>query len=200
MNDICRSILIGSVLGDGHLTKITTRNLTSSLYVKYSQRYHEYILWLYDSLGDINPGKLGCRKNGQYQFNTRKSLVLGEYRRLFYPEGIKIIPPNIKELLTDPLSLAVWYMDDGTLDFRENYHFNSHFATYNFTFQECKLLVDTLKENFGMKSTVTKCTMRGKVYPRLYVWSESMNTFLDYIDPYVSQLSCMSHKIVNPSI
>lgn len=200
MDNTCRSILIGSVLGDGHLTKIVTLNGTSSLYLKYSPQYYEYLLWLYNLLEDIKPGKVGHRKNGQSQFFTKKSQNLGNYRKLFYPKGIKIVPKNIKSLLTDPLSLAIWYMDDGTLDFRELYHCNVLFATYNFTFQECKLLVDVLKENFDIKSSVTKCTMRGKVYPRLYIWSKSTHRFLDLVEPYVRQLSCMSHKMIKPSI
>lgn len=31
----------------------------------------------------------------------------------FYPERKKIIPHNIQSFLHDPLSLAVWFMDDG---------------------------------------------------------------------------------------
>ena len=130
----------------------------------------------------------------EIRFYTKHSVLIGEYRKLFYPQGRKIVPDNINELLTDPLSLAVWYMDDGTLDFRETYHCNVMLATYNFTFDECKLLVGMLKENFGIHSSVTKCTMRGKVYPRLYVWAKDTLRFLDIVDPYM--LPCMSHKTI----
>lgn len=200
MDDTCKSILIGSALGDGHITRIRSKKGTSSLYVKYSPKSKEYINWLYNSLKPIGVGKLQKRKNGQRQFNTRVSVEIGKYRKLFYPDGIKIVPRNIKELLTDPLSLAVWYMDDGTLDFRELYHCNISIATYGFTFQECKLLTDMLWDNFGVKSSVTKCTMRGKVYPRLYLWTEGTSRFLDLVEPYVSEISCMHHKIITPSL
>jgi hypothetical protein len=33
--------------------------------------------------------------------------------KVFYPQGKKRIPDLLSELLTEPLSLAVWYMDDG---------------------------------------------------------------------------------------
>jgi len=98
------------------------------------------------------------------------------------------------DLLVDPLSLAVWYMDDGTLDFRELYHCNVMIATYGFTFSDCKLLENTLWQNFGIKSSVTVCTMRGIKYPRLYLWSSGTNTFLDLVKPYI--LPCFKHKII----
>jgi LAGLIDADG DNA endonuclease family len=33
--------------------------------------------------------------------------------KIFYPQGKKPIPDQLSELLTEPLALAVWYMDDG---------------------------------------------------------------------------------------
>lgn len=163
---------------------------------KYSDRYSDYLVWIRNTLSENGLPVLGIQdhENGQHRFHVRSSAELGELRRLFYPNGVKTVPTAIRCCLTDPLSLAIWYMDDGTLDFRELYHCNVSFATYSFTFDECKLLVETLKENFGIKSSVTKSTMRGKVYPRLYIWSRSMKVFLDLVDPYI--LPCMSHKTI----
>lgn len=107
---------------------------------------------------------------------------------------MKIVPPNIEEILTEPISLAVWYMDDGTLDFRELYHCNVMIATYGFTFSDCKLLVNTLFHNFGIHANVTKCTMRGKIYPRLYVWAKDSIKFIDLVESYI--LPCMKHKVI----
>lgn len=41
------------------------------------------------------------------------STFYGEMWKVFYPQGKKRIPNLLSELLTEPLSLAVWYMDDG---------------------------------------------------------------------------------------
>ena len=38
---------------------------------------------------------------------------------------IKIIPHDIQKILNNPISLAVWYMDDGSLDYRPKYHHNA---------------------------------------------------------------------------
>lgn len=127
-------------------------------------------------------------KYSQHYFYTSLSKELGDIRKLFYPnEGKKRVPPNIKELLNDPMSLAIWYQDDGTLDFRSKYHRNSLFATHCFSFEDCILLRDTLLENFGIKVSVCKCKMREKMYYRLYVLSESMNSFVEIIHPFVHE-------------
>ena len=196
MNEVCRNLIIGSILGDGHVVRIKTRKGTSQMEFKYCAKYLEYLHWIHETLSShgLKVGAVKPHQNNQFYFRTPHTKEYGKFRKLFYPYGIKIVPSNIKELLKDPLSLAIWYMDDGTLDYRKNYHFNPMLATYNFTFQECKLLTDVLGENFGIKATVTKCTMRGKIYPRVYIWSQSSHRFLDVIRPYY--LSCMNHKFI----
>lgn len=194
MNKTQSAIIIGSVLGDGYITKLRRTKGSASMEFKYSDKYLGYLNWLYSMLKTIGVGKISSHQNNQHRFITKSSVEIGVYRKIFYPEGKKIVPLNIKELLTDPLSLAIWYMDDGTLDFRELNHCNIMIATYSFTFEECKLLVGVLAENFGIKASVTKCTMRGKVYPRLYIWSKDTTEFLNLVDPFIHP--CMSYKTV----
>ncbi len=192
MDKTCQAIIIGSVLGDGHIRRIVTSGGSTNMEFKYSDKYYDYLLWLHSKLKPLGVGKISAHQNNQHVFHLKHSVELGVLRYIFYPKGKKIIPQNIKELLTDPLSIAVWYMDDGTLDFRELYHHNVMIATYSFTFEECKLLVEALEENFGIQSSVTKCRMRGKVYPRLYIWSRSTTKFLNLVDPYL--VPCMYYK------
>ena len=71
------------------------------------------------------------------------------------------------------------------IDFRDKYHRNALFATHCFSFNDCALLKDTLLKNFGIRVSVCKCQMRGKMYYRLYVYSESMNLFEDTVRPFI---------------
>ena len=58
----------------------------------------------------------------------------------------KIVPPNIEQLLIDPIALAIWYLDDGT---KRNYN-ACRFATQSFSLEENKLLQSTLERNFNL--------------------------------------------------
>lgn len=192
MDKVCQSILIGSILGDGWLERPTGNG--SSWYMKYDDKSLSYLKWLHSQLNQLIPSEIKTKLNyHQHLFHTKSSLEIGYFRDIFYPKGKKIVPLQIKALLTDPLSLAIWYMDDGSLDFRDKYHFNSTVATFCFSYEECELLVETLKENFDVKARVHKSTMRGKVGYRLYILSKSMERFIQIIRPYIQP--CFSYKI-----
>lgn len=181
-------VAIGSILGDGSLSPVSKRGKSSRIEISQHNNKLPYLTWLHQKLMsgfDLNPiyPKKGFNL---HRFSSKSSKELGLLRELFYSrEGRKIIPLNIGELLKDPVTLAVWYMDDGTLDKRKNYHFNSMIASYCFTFEECETLKDVLFDNFSIKTSVTKCNMRGKIYPRIYVKSESMDSFISVISPFI---------------
>lgn len=181
------AVTIGSILGDGCLGEPSVRKDESQLYVSQHSDKKQYLIWLRNELRagfgvcPIKPKK----GYDQYYFLTKPDGRLGNLRRKFYPNGLKIIPHDIRDLLVDPISLAVWYMDDGTLDFRLGYHSNAMFATYGFSFEGCNRLRNALDENFDLDVSVTKCTMRGKVYPRLYVKAGSMERFAQLISPHI---------------
>lgn len=181
-------ILIGSILGDGSLSPLSKRKQTSRIDISQHNSKLPYLLWLYEKLSKgirLNPV---FQKKGYnlHRFCSKSDKGLGVLRNLFYANsGKKIIPFNIQEILCDPISLAVWYMDDGTLDKRNKYHFNSMIASYCFSFEECEVLKKTLQKNFKINASVTKCNMRGKIYPRIYIKSESMENFIEIIRPFI---------------
>lgn len=177
-----QDIIVGSLLGDGWLNKISPTQ-KSVFCLKCNDKSIGYLEWIREEIRELKPSVLkAVQKYSQHYFYTQSREDIGNLRKIFYPwEGKKIVPPNIKRLLTDPVSLAVWYQDDGTLDFRSKYHRNAMIATHCFSFEDCILLKDTLQENFGIKVSVCKCQMRGKMYYRLYVLSESMSCFVEAV-------------------
>ena len=180
-------VAIGSILGDGNLKQLSKRAKASQLYVSQHSSKLPYLEWLHERLGGgfaMNPIK---PKKGyeQHYFMTKPEKGLGYLMEKFYPKGKKIIPDDIGDLLKYSLSLAVWYMDDGTLDRRSKYHYNALIATYGFSFDGCERLSEALHKNFGLEVSVTKCKMRDKVYPRMYVKSNSMVSFISLIKPHI---------------
>jgi len=114
-----KQILIGLSLGDLHIdTKLPTRN--ALLRFEQGSIHEDYLLHLYDLF------QIDCRSGPQYsdrkadfrtnqiysriKFQTRSLPCFNEFHELFYPDGVKIIPSNISEYLTE-VSLAFWIMD-----------------------------------------------------------------------------------------
>lgn len=194
MNERIGAILIGLILGDGHLTSFKGASRQSRLDMKCDDKNLAYLRWLYRQLKPLGVSDLKPKKNyHQHRFYTKASREVGELRRLFYPKGKKIVPKEIKNILKNPLSLAIWYQDDGTLDCRSKYHYNAMFATHCFSFNGCRLLAEALKENFDLDVRVCKCRMRDKIRYRLYITSPSMAHFVGLIKPYINP--CFRYKI-----
>jgi hypothetical protein len=183
-------IVIGSILGDGSLSTLTKKKQFSTLDVSQNIDKISYLKWLHKNLRRnflLNPIKQKKGFGRIFRFKSKSDKKLGILRTKFYSShsGKKMIPPDIQEILKEPIALAVWYMDDGTLDNRDKYHFNSCIATYCFTFKECNMLKETLKKNFGLNVSVNQSLMRGKRYPRIYIKSESMKDFIKIIKPHI---------------
>ena len=189
-----REILIGLTLGDGYLTPFCGNSRKSSLEMKADQKEFGYLKWLRNELNSLGVSALKKRKdNHQYRFVTRRHESIGKLRKLFYRNGKKTVPNNISKYLKSPLTLAIWYQDDGTLDLRRLYHNNALIATHCFSFNNCELLAQALKTNFNLDVRVCRCLMRGKLYYRLYITSKSMACFVALIKPYIHP--CFAYKI-----
>lgn len=194
MSEEIRSILVGLILGDGYLTKFYGLSRKSRLDVKGDDKCLEYLRWLHRKLRPLGVSDLKSKKNyHQHRFYTRATKEIGELREIFYPNGEKVIPEDIADYLKDPLTLAVWYQDDGTLDCRSKYHYNALFATHCFSLRECRLLAKALGENFSLDVRVCRCKMRGKIRYRLYITSKSMTRFISLVKPFIAP--CFNYKV-----
>ena len=96
---------------------------------------------------------------------------------MFYVNKKKIIPKNLGEYLT-PLSLAIWFMGDGSIS-----HKSARFATNCFTHTELDFLVSILKTKFDLDVTIQNSGKnKGHI---LYVKLDSMGNFKNIIKPYM---------------
>ena len=133
------------------------------------------------------------KDNQQWYVSTRYSSEFTRIRTLFYQNGIKMIPKSIKSLLHDPLSLAVWFMDDGTLDWRIKDHYAFRLTTNCFSLDDNELLVSVLKKNFLVDATVQTTLIRGKRYPRIHIGAKGRTRFDELVRPFI--LDCFRHKL-----
>lgn len=118
-------ILLGLILGDGHLEFNGYKG--TRLQVKQAEKHKDYVFWLYEQFKQFVKTPPQQRKDtNQWYFGTRFYEDLEEIRKNFYRKRTKIIPDNIEKLFKSPITLAVWFMDDGRLDYRVKSHYAYH--------------------------------------------------------------------------
>lgn len=175
-------ILIGKILGDGFLEK---NGKHTRLKICQCERQKEYVYWMYrefKTLATKEPYFIKVasqyRRVGQYRFSTFSLAVFDCYRKLFYQNRRKIIPNSIDKILKEPLTLAVWYMDDG---YKRTDKSGLYLCTSSFNQHEHNLLQNSLFINFGIETNIH---FAGG-YARLHIPSRHKNRFCTLIRPHV---------------
>ncbi len=203
INNKGMEVLLGSLLGDSQIRKkVYKSRISYNVYFANGEKQLDYLKYKYSFFqeNEVNPiridikegwniikGKEYFRRN-LYCFST-KVFDLSKIHNVLIKDGKKIVTMEYLKWLT-PLSLAIWYQDDGS------YHKQNkivRLATMGFT-QKCN---NVLKEYFydvlKMPCFLEK-TKYGYKYSLVLVRS-STKKFLQLIEPYI----CESMKYKNPS-
>lgn len=180
-----REVLIGTLLGDGHLER-NGRHVR--LKVDHAVAQKEYVWWKYhafQSHAAAPPQTVQFidRRNGatrnHCRFATRSLIDFDEYHALFYSDRMKVIPQIVQDERLTPLTLAVWYMDDGA---RRTDCRALRLHTNGYRQEEQVLLVDALRRSFDIEATIHR--VRGDQYT-LYIPSGQAEQFCRVIEPFV---------------
>jgi len=178
-----KEIIIGIGLGDLYMRK---RAKNSSFHFKQSIKHEAYILHLYTLFQEfckmtpkIKDAKVKNKVHQSIFFDTLTYEVFNYYYDLFYKDGKKIVPHNIKDLLT-ARSLAYWAMDDGTVT-------RSGFVLYtnSFTKKEVELLIEVLKIKFDLNCTIQSNNVLVNKPYFIYIKNDSWLKFKNLVEPYV---------------
>ena len=185
-------IIIGLLLGDGHIQKRAINGNSRFIYGQSSLRLHnlnyfKHVLELFKPYLSEDfilkekffKNKITNIKYSSVNFATLSLPCFNDYKNLFYSsKNIKIVPSNIKNLLT-PIGLAYWIMDDGSLQNK-----GLHLNTYGFNTEDILNLKKTLENMFGENSL--KCSIhKHKSGERIYIWERSMELLRNNIYQYM---------------
>ena len=184
-------IIIGLVLGDGHL-ETQTKGKTYRLKVEHSIRQKDYVEWLFSELRDLIPGEIYETKRDMRHFvgfRTYSSPSFRFYAHQFYPSGKKVIPKLFKKLIT-PLALAIWFMDDGSKKSNKHKTYNIH--TLGYSKNDLKRVCEVFKKAFDIEATIH---VQKTKYYRVYIPSVSALKFKNMIKPYAQEISSMKNKL-----
>lgn len=152
LNEIQKQVLIGTLLGDGGLR---FRGRNCRLHIKHSVHQISLVNYKREVFNNITSMKVNVFRQAvgktDYSFAEFVTLTHPEftkYYNLFYLSSKKIVPRNIHFLLTDPLSLAVWFMDDGSAEYA-----GASLQTHGFTKNEVEKLMEVIFLNFGIETS-----------------------------------------------
>ena len=196
LNSIQEQVLVGILLGDGHLES-KNRGMTYRLKIEHTEQQKAYVDWLHSHFIEwvAMPPRSKTRradfqrKSGEYNLYGFQTLSAGSLRffaHQFYDGAKKAVPTRVGRWLT-PLALAVWYMDDGSIKSKDHRTFILN--TQGFTGKDLEVLQKALIERFGVKTTFRK----QKEGTQLQVSNESNEVFVRLILPHI--LPSMRYKI-----
>ncbi|MBI3558936.1 hypothetical protein HY085_00935 [Candidatus Gottesmanbacteria bacterium] len=177
-----KEILVGVLLGDGAMRKKTQ----ALLEINHSIKQKELVDWLYakfkDFVGTAPKARLGNGNRVAYRFTTRSLPVFTQFYDWFFKDKGKIIPGNLE---ITPLTLACWYMDDGSCCDRDIY-LNSQ----QFNQEEQEKLCLLLQKQQNIQASLNK----DKIYWRIRIKKASVQKFMDLIREYM--LPSFNYKLL----
>ena len=156
------------------------------LEINHSIKAKDYVDYKYTSLKrlceSIPKQRDGNEGRVAYRFFTKQSKELTDLYNQFYENNKKIIP---KDLILNPVILAIWYMDDGSKCRDHDIYLN----TQQFSINDQKILLSKLRM-LGISARLNK----DKKYQRIRLLKNSVSKFMGIISPYV--FTSMRYKLV----
>jgi recombination protein RecA len=202
LSESTRDIILGSLLGDGSLAK-NPKYKNARFSFRHSIKQKDYFFWKMQMLQEIcgescywlqgtekKPDGWGTKK---YRFQSRALPSLTELYDLthYRVSGTKVRVTRKWLNRLSPLSLAIWWMDDGSLvsDSRQGV-----ICTDGFSLKEVKIINQYFKNILKIETKIGRVTHQDKY--RIWIRStEELKKFLKIIIPHVFTKS-MLYKVL----
>ena len=205
-----KSLILGLLIGDGTICK---HNNSCQMKLHHGRGMKEYIEWkvkLLDEYG-IKHGKINtvyCSTNFTNSEKRESSYVwlsshmfYNVLRRVIYTEYGKVFSRKLLNRLT-PLGLAIWYMDDGSLNFKKHYLKDGSKKIHGIFLRiSCCLpktilqtYVDYFKEVWGISFYMYHEGKKQDSYSLNCGTNEAIK-FINIVKPYVEQVKCLRYKV-----
>jgi hypothetical protein len=200
-------LIRGSLLGDAKKTSPSTVGFG------HGDSQKRYLIWKYQELEDLasenslKPWPYKDKRSGyegiKWAFYTHANSWIEEIVGEMYPYGTKIAPQSLTDRLT-PFSVALWYMDDGKIDWRwrdkeargthdQRWGSSLCLCTESFDIDSIANLIRCLRDKFGIKSKMAPRKLKSGIGYRIQVKRESIKDFLDLVRPHV--IPSMMYKV-----
>ena len=187
LSDIQKQFLYGSLLGDLCLRK-QAKNAKLCLVQSSIQKelFMSKVNILCEFMGKYKEvksfDKRTCKVYSQYRGDSKAHPEFTKIYNILYKNGTKIITEEYLNLITHPIALAYWFMDDGTK--------RGTIATNCFTEQEVDLLISWLSSKWNIKATKQKNSKQFVIH----ISAKSRKLFEDLIVSYI--IPEMRYKLI----
>jgi recombination protein RecA len=195
LNDRCKEIILGSLLGDGSLV-LSKKYKKSRFEFRHSILQKDYFFWKVSELKGISGNKCariqnadGWSKNKKLHYHSLTSSHLTELYHLTHRKGKFFISHKWLKELT-PLSLLVWWLDDGSLIVNSR---KGVFCTEGFEYQDILILSRYLRNIWKIRTRIGR---RGKYYQLRIYSTEELKKFLRLILPHLSVANMLPKVII----
>lgn len=189
LSEYQKAIAIGSILGDaclhGNWSKTNYR-----LQFRHSKDQKKYVEWKYEVFKNfvLTPPQYYDRTRSVW-FRTISHPDLSLLHNVFYKKNKKMIPIEIETLLANPLTMAVWFMDDGNARYESDEVRAYHLNTQSFTRSENEILCKAIE-----KVWMVRCAVHDNHgYSRLYIGARDKVAFASIVRPFI--LPSLMYKI-----
>ncbi len=180
-----KSILVGSVLGDGNL--YWQKGCRFPRFINAASRVHaDYGDWKMSQFSDFRPST--NKGWSGWQFYLSPHPFFAKLYSLFYPTPKHLSAEGLA--LVDDLALAVWFMDDGCLIRRSN---QLKLATHSFSCAEHLLMQKWFESRWSILPTVKLCDTGIHCLHVLHFPRVEADKLRAIIDPYI--IPSMRYKI-----
>ncbi len=208
-----KAIMIGLTLGDGYI------NPNGRFEIAHCEKQKDYCIFKAKLLHSVCGGKdvkvekieteYTKRQNGKLiehsiytKYRFRKQCKHFKYfRNLLYKDGKKTITKEVLQMLT-PLSIALWFLDDGSLVRRKQLDKSpGPYATMIYTYttkEENELIRDYFLEKYGVKWNVVPANIHQENQYMIRCGQAESRKFLAIIRDIVREkIPSMSYKVLD---
>ncbi len=183
-----QDLLLGSMLGNGSIKQES--KMAAYFREEQAQGQKAYVKWKEKAFGKL------CRKPSDnrhgYGFSTASLYEFGEMRAKFYSKNkrYKHVTTGLLEQL-NPLSLAIWYQDDGTNNRQRRGKNKKTIYLHRLTEKECRAFEAIFAKKFNLKCSI-------KYYPegassRIAFYGAEADKLEEIIRPYCHR--SMAYKL-----
>lgn len=148
LSEIQKKVLFGSLMGDGCLIENSSKS-SYRFQTEHCDKQKNYVYWKYEVFKNfVLTSPVFRQRTKSWKFRTISHSEFAYYHNIFYADRKKILPKDLF-FLKDPLTFAVWFMDDGGKSAS-----GCLLNTQNFTDDEALRLLEFFRKEFKIPATL----------------------------------------------